>query len=56
MAVTHVKVDVSILGAGPVGLVLRACALHPRTLEMLEQLDLFDDLAEIGVVGHRTLT
>ncbi|KAK5119752.1 hypothetical protein LTR85_007328 [Meristemomyces frigidus] len=34
----------------------RACTLHSRTLEMLDQLELFDDLAQIGVVGNRNFT
>lgn len=34
----------------------RACTLHSRTLEVLDQPDLFDDLAQTGVVGKRNFT
>jgi phenol 2-monooxygenase len=30
----------------------RACTLHQRTLEMLDQVDLFDDMSQIGVVSR----
>lgn len=34
----------------------RASTLYPRTLEMLDQLDLFDDMAQVGLVGQRAVT
>ncbi|KAK5136109.1 hypothetical protein LTR08_004159 [Meristemomyces frigidus] len=34
----------------------RACTLMPRTLEMLDQLDLFDDLAQVGLCGRGSFT
>lgn len=34
----------------------RASTLMPRTLEMLDQLDLFDDMAQVGLVGKRSFT
>lgn len=34
----------------------RACTLYPRTLEMLDQLDLFDDMAQTGFVARRNVT
>lgn len=34
----------------------RACTLHPRTLEMLDQLDLFDDLAQVGFATNSSAT
>lgn len=32
----------------------RACTLWPRTLEILDQMDLFDDLAQIGFVARQS--
>ena len=34
----------------------RACTLYPRTLEMLDQLDLFDEMAQTGFIGKRNFT
>ncbi|KAJ5643727.1 uncharacterized protein N7484_006234 [Penicillium longicatenatum] len=34
----------------------RACTLHPRTLEMLDQLDLLDDLNQIGYICRNSVT
>ncbi|RDW59344.1 Pentachlorophenol 4-monooxygenase [Aspergillus mulundensis] len=34
----------------------RATTLYPRTLEMLDQLDLLDDLNQIGYVGRNSVT
>lgn len=33
-----------------------ASSLFARTLELLDQLDLFDDMAQVGLVGRRTMT
>ena len=34
----------------------RASTLYPRTLEILDQLDLFDDMAQQGVIVRRSIT
>lgn len=34
----------------------RACTLHPRTLEMLDQLDLLDDMNQIGYIYRNSVT
>lgn len=34
----------------------RACTLYPRTLEMLDQLELFDEMAQVGYIGRRSVT
>ncbi|KAK5173996.1 uncharacterized protein LTR77_001075 [Saxophila tyrrhenica] len=34
----------------------RASTLYPRTLELLDQLDLYDDLAQVGLVARRAVT
>lgn len=34
----------------------RACTLHPRTLEMLDQLDLLDDMNQIGYICRNSVT
>ncbi|KAF2173838.1 hypothetical protein M409DRAFT_62079 [Zasmidium cellare ATCC 36951] len=34
----------------------RACCLYPRTLEFLDQLDLYDDLAQTGFISRGTVT
>ncbi|MCJ1290926.1 hypothetical protein MMC34_002468 [Xylographa carneopallida] len=38
------------------GMYGRACALYPRTLEMLDQLDLGEALAQIGFIGRSAVT
>lgn len=38
------------------GMYGRACVLYPRTLEMLDQLDLGETLAQIGFVGRSAVT
>ncbi len=78
------KVDVLIIGGGPVGLVLayqltrhglsvhiidaadkahpdfpmygRASTLHARTLELLDQNDLLDDMLQVGLIGKQSFT
>lgn len=34
----------------------RACTLHPRTLEMLDQLDILDDMNQIEYICRNSLT
>lgn len=34
----------------------RACTLYPRTCEMLDQLDLYEEMAQEGVCARRTFT
>ncbi|KAK5111367.1 hypothetical protein LTR62_005207 [Meristemomyces frigidus] len=34
----------------------RACTLHSRTLELLDQLDLLDDMLQVGFVGKQAFT
>jgi phenol 2-monooxygenase len=34
----------------------RATTLYPRTLEMLDQLDLLDDMNQIGFIGRNSVT
>lgn len=34
----------------------RACTLYPRTLEMLDQLDLLDEMTQVGFVGRASVT
>ncbi|MCJ1317636.1 hypothetical protein MMC15_002961 [Xylographa vitiligo] len=38
------------------GMYGRACVLYPRTLEMLDQLDLGETLAQIGFIGRSAVT
>lgn len=34
----------------------RACSMYPRTLEMIDQLDLFDDMAQVGLATNSNAT
>lgn len=34
----------------------RACSLYPRTLEMLDQLELLDEFLQIGLVGRGSVS
>jgi len=34
----------------------RACTIYPRTLEMLDQFDLYDAMAQVGFIGQHTFT
>ncbi|KAH8817321.1 pentachlorophenol 4-monooxygenase, partial [Xylogone sp. PMI_703] len=80
MSTEPTQVDVTIIGGGPVGLLLgyilnrmkvsvyvverldkknmpmygRACTLYPRTLEMLDQLDLLDEFLQMGLVARNS--
>ena len=34
----------------------RACSLYPRTIEMIDQLDLSDELNQVGIIGRGSVT
>jgi phenol 2-monooxygenase len=38
------------------GIYGRACILFPRTIEMLDQLDLLDEMSQVGFIGKASVT